>query len=64
MTDSYVQALLREREGYRRAGKRLAHRLIAVDAELARFGIHVDDAPEAAVNRPPERAVKPRPRKR
>jgi hypothetical protein len=68
VTDAFVAALLREREGYRRAGKRCAARLIAVDVELARLGI-VIDAPveppiEAATAAPPERAVKARPSKR
>lgn len=64
MSDSYVAALLHEREGYRLGGNRFKARLRAVDAELARLGIAVDDRPEAAVNKTPERAVKPRPRKR
>jgi hypothetical protein len=66
VTDAFVAALLREREGYRRAGKRCAARLIAVDVELARLGIVVEPEPviEAAIAAPPERAVKARPSKR
>jgi hypothetical protein len=68
VTDAFVAALLREREGYRRGGKRYVARLIAVDVELARLGIVVEPEPEpvieAATAAPPERAVKARPSKR
>lgn len=77
----YVKALLHEREGYRMA--RMWDRMRQVDAELARFGIAVedepettvdprrhrgihaveDDTPEAAVERPPEKRPRGRPRK-
>lgn len=50
-----VDALLREREGYVRAGKK--DRVAQVDAELAKFGVAVGDI-EEAVDGPVERAVK------
>ena len=45
MSESYVAALLAEREGMVRAGK--VARVAAIDAELARFNIGVDDDPTA-----------------
>jgi len=63
MSDSYVAALLHEREGLKAAGRK--DRVRQVDAELARLGYGVeDDAPEAAVNVAPENAAKPRGRPR
>jgi hypothetical protein len=56
MTDSIVQALLAEREGYVRRG--LKDRVAQVDAQLARFGIAVDRRVEtAAVEVDSEKAV-------
>jgi len=45
---SRVDALLREREGYVKRG--LANRVAQVDAELARFGVAVEPATEAAAD--------------
>lgn len=42
MSESYVAALLTEREAIARTDKRA--RLAAIDAELARFGVAVDDS--------------------
>jgi hypothetical protein len=68
---TYIEALLREQEGYRKAGPRYAARLLAVNVELARLGIRVEPVKpvepepviEAATAAPPERAVKARPSK-
>jgi hypothetical protein len=59
---AYVAGLLRERGKYVQSGR--ADRVRQVDVELARFGVVVDDPPEAAVEEPPERAVQRRPRAR
>jgi len=61
MSDSYVQALLHEREGYLKAGRK--DRVRQVDAELARQGFAVDDV-ETAVDGAPETATARRPRGR
>lgn len=62
MTAPLVPALLRERDGYRQA--RRWDRMRQVDAVLATYGVVVDDGPEAAVEVPVERAVRPRGRSR
>lgn len=48
MTDSYVAALLHERDGYKQA--RMWDRMRQVDAELAKFGVAVEDEPQTAVD--------------
>lgn len=68
-SEAYVEALLREREGYARYGR--TDRLAGVDAELARLGVTREDTHtevERAVVSPPEKAAPPdarrgRPRK-
>lgn len=62
MTDSYVEALLIEREGYVRRG--LAARVAQVDDALKAFGIAVSDSPETATAEPREHAIAPKARKR
>ena len=68
MGETYVEALLEERDGYRRAGK--TDRVREVDAELKRFGVEVGDGeteevvaeveePEATTFTPPENAARP-----
>lgn len=71
MTNGIVDALLHEREGYRRAGR--VDRMRQVDVQLAKFGIAVEDQPrsapvddgmtERAVTGPPEKRHPGRPSK-
>jgi hypothetical protein len=53
-----IESLLIERDGYLRRG--LMNRVAQVDAELARYGIAVEQAAEAAVTGAAERAVAPK----
>lgn len=66
MAEITVQDLLFEREGYVLRG--LTDRVAQVDAQLAAFGVGVEDAPsapEAAVEPPEvETATQPKPRRR
>ncbi|GKQ34590.1 hypothetical protein [Streptomyces sp. A012304] len=54
--EAYVQALLREREGYVRHDR--ADRAAAVDAELKRLGVAVSDGQETAVESKPRRTAR------
>ena len=63
MAEAIVKDLLFEREGYVLRG--LTDRVRQVDAELAKLGVAVDDAPEAAVEAPVvEKATPAKPRGR
>lgn len=63
MADTYAEALLIEREGY--LARNRTDRVAQVDAELARLGVAVGGAPEAAVEAPEvETAVAAKPKGR
>lgn len=63
MAEATVKDLLFERKGYVLRG--LSDRVRQVDAELAKLGVAVDDAPEAAVEAPAtEKATPAKPRGR
>ena len=62
MAEATVKDLLFERKGYVLRG--LSDRVRQVDAELAKLGVAVDDAPEAAVEAPVvEKATPAKPRR-
>lgn len=63
MAEITVSDLLFEREGYVLRG--LTERVRQVDAELAKLGVGVEDAPEVAVEPPAvETAVAAKPKRR